>query len=74
MTKPCTKCGRELPATAEYFGPLAKTPVGSEYHVDHVIPLVQGGSNGPENLVISCPLCNVSKGGRLPQEFGNRLC
>ena len=35
--------------------------VGDTYHVDHVIPLSRGGSNGPDNLVITCPDCNLSK-------------
>ena len=38
-----------------------KKRVGKMYHVDHVIPLARGGSNGLENLVIACPACNMSK-------------
>jgi 5-methylcytosine-specific restriction endonuclease McrA len=40
-----------------------------KYHVDHVIPLSKGGSNGPENLVIACPFCNLSKKDKHPMEF-----
>lgn len=47
--------------------------LGGGYHVDHVIPLISGGSNGPENLVVSCPACNLSKGPKHPQEFCGRL-
>lgn len=49
--------------------------VGKKYHADHVIPLVRGGSNGPENIVIACPTCNISKGSKLPSEWegSNRL-
>jgi len=43
--------------------------VGDTYHVDHVIPLDKGGSNGPENIVIACPFCNDSKGAKLPHEW-----
>src|SRR3546814_7366163 len=43
--KKCWYCGTKLTA----------------YHVDHRIPLARGGSNGPENLVIACPACNLSK-------------
>jgi 5-methylcytosine-specific restriction endonuclease McrA len=43
--------------------------VGNVYHVDHVIPLSRGGSNGPENIVIACPHCNLSKSNRLPHEW-----
>jgi 5-methylcytosine-specific restriction endonuclease McrA len=44
-------------------------PVGKTYHVDHVIPLDRGGSNGPDNLVIACAWCNESKNNRLPHEW-----
>lgn len=49
--------------------------VGNDYHVDHVVPLSRGGSNGPENLVIACAPCNLSKSDRLPHEWpqGGRL-
>lgn len=52
-----------------------KATVGDTYHVDHVIPLSRGGSNGPENIVIACQVCNQSKGGKLPHEWpeGGRL-
>jgi 5-methylcytosine-specific restriction endonuclease McrA len=37
----------------------------SGYCVDHVIPLVRGGSNTRFNLVLACPHCNLTrKGGR----------
>jgi 5-methylcytosine-specific restriction endonuclease McrA len=36
------------------------------YHVDHVIPLIRGGSNWPSNLQILCPKCNLSKGAKMP--------
>lgn len=43
--------------------------VGKTYHVDHVIPLAKGGSNGPDNIVIACPQCNQSKNDKLPHEW-----
>lgn len=46
---------------------------GDAYHVDHVTPLAKGGSNGPENLVIACPTCNLSKGGKHVMDFCGRL-
>lgn len=48
-------------------------PVGTDYHADHVIPLARGGTNKPENIVISCPKCNMSKGSKLPHEWNGRL-
>jgi 5-methylcytosine-specific restriction endonuclease McrA len=47
--------------------------VGNKYHVDHRVPLSRGGSNAPENLVVSCPKCNLSKHDRLPHEWCGRL-
>jgi 5-methylcytosine-specific restriction endonuclease McrA len=51
-----------------------RVQVGMAYHVDHVIPLILGGSNGPENLVVACPACNLAKHARNPQEFAGILC
>lgn len=48
----------------------------SGYDIDHVIPLVRGGTNDPSNIVLACPHCNRSKGDKLPHEWleGGRLC
>lgn len=46
------------------------------YHIDHIVPLTRdGSSNGPHNLVIACPRCNLSKGNKLLHEWpkGGRL-
>lgn len=50
-----------------------KVRLGVAYHVDHVIPLCKGGSNGPENIVLACAPCNLSKGQKMPSEFAGRL-
>jgi 5-methylcytosine-specific restriction endonuclease McrA len=47
--------------------------VGKTYHVDHVIPLIKGGTNHPTNIVIACPTCNCSKGPKMPEVFAGRL-
>lgn len=46
-----------------------------KFHVDHVVPISRGGSNDPDNLVITCAFCNQSKHDRLPHEWpeGGRL-
>lgn len=43
------------------------------YHVDHKIALAKNGSNDASNLVISCPVCNLSKKDKSPQEWAGRL-
>ena len=49
--------------------------VGEDYHVDHLVPLSRGGLDIPENIVIACPTCNLSKADKLPHEWadGGRL-
>lgn len=39
------------------------------YHIEHMMPLARGGSNGPENICLSCPRCNLRKGSRTAEEF-----
>lgn len=51
----CNGCGCDLNA--------------SGYHVDHVRPIAKGGSNGPENLQLLCPTCNLSKGTKEMSEW-----
>jgi 5-methylcytosine-specific restriction endonuclease McrA len=47
--------------------------VGRHYQVDHVMPTALGGSNGPENLVISCVACNLAKNAKHPMDWAGRL-
>ena len=48
----------------------------TKYHIEHVIPLSRGGSDHPDNKVLACPSCNLSKHDKLPHEWskGGRLC
>lgn len=39
------------------------------YHVDHIKPVVLGGSNGSDNIQVLCPRCNMSKGGKDPLDW-----
>ena len=43
--------------------PACAVSLKGGYHVDHVVPLGgdRSSSNGPENIVLSCPQCNGSK-------------
>jgi len=36
--------------------------VADVLHVDHVVPIAEGGSNEPHNLVTACAPCNGGKG------------
>jgi 5-methylcytosine-specific restriction endonuclease McrA len=38
-------------------------------HLDHILPLILGGSNDPENLQYLCPPCNLAKGAKHPHDF-----
>jgi 5-methylcytosine-specific restriction endonuclease McrA len=38
-----------------------------------VVPLVLGGGNGPENIVVCCPNCNLKKHSKHPMEFCGRM-
>ena len=40
---------------------------------DHIVPLVQGGTNKWQNLVSACRFCNSAKGGNRPEQVGMSL-
>jgi transcriptional regulator with XRE-family HTH domain len=44
------------------------TPQQSALHVDHKVPINDGGTNALENLVAACAECNLGKGNRAIQE------
>lgn len=52
-----------------YCGRRVGRPPQLRFHIDHFIPLSKGGTNDPENLVLSCQPCNNSKYSKLPWEF-----
>ena len=47
----CQYCGRQPPDVC--------------LNVDHIIPVLEGGSNDPANLTTSCSECNSGKGARM---------
>jgi 5-methylcytosine-specific restriction endonuclease McrA len=55
----CQYCGSHFPTR--------------ELTIDHVVPRVQGGEHGWENLVCACVKCNAKKGGRTPREAHLKL-
>ena len=48
--------------TCQYCG---KKPPEAVLHVDHIVPVAEGGSNDVLNLVTACSDCNLGKGKRL---------
>jgi 5-methylcytosine-specific restriction endonuclease McrA len=40
-----------------------------DMHIDHVMPLSRGGSNAPDNLVLTCQPCNQSKSDKTVAEW-----
>ncbi len=49
----CRVCGKYMPD-------------GVGLHIDHIIPVAQGGKSVPSNLQVLCSKCNGSKGNRIP--------
>jgi len=45
----------------------------SDYHVDHYFPLSKGGEHEESNLVIACPMCNLSKSTKDPEVFEEEI-
>lgn len=41
------------------------TPIDIAHHVDHLYPIVKNGRHAKQNLALSCPFCNGSKGKKL---------
>lgn len=43
--------------------------ISNGFHIDHYNPIYLGGKSNIENLVLSCPSCNISKNKKSPYEF-----
>lgn len=56
--------------TCQYCG---KRSAASQLNLDHVMPRSRGGPTNWENIVCSCRVCNLEKGGRTPAEAGMKL-
>lgn len=51
---------------------LSKKKRPLRYHMDHVTPLSKGGSNGIENIALTCGPCNLRKHNKDPIEWANK--
>lgn len=56
---------RELKDRCNYCG----IPLHGEGQIDHITPLIRGGSNDPENLTLACDRCNKEKHGKTLHEY-----
>lgn len=43
--------------------------LGKRYHVDHIVPLISGGTNDRRNIQITCPSCNLRKNAKDPIDY-----
>ena len=54
---------RRAGSRCEYCG-LAQEGQEAAFHVDHVVPVAQGGPTVAENLALACVSCSLRKGAR----------
>ena len=43
--------------------------LGTDAHIDHILPLSRGGENVDDNAQLLCPYCNLSKGSKTMEEW-----
>ena len=48
-------------------------PLGSNYHLDHIMPLALGGTNTDDNVQLLRAECNLRKGAMHPDEWRKNL-
>lgn len=52
-----------------YCGIRIFMDIPKDVHIDHVMPLSRGGSNNPDNLLLTCQPCNQSKNAKTVAEW-----
>ena len=50
-----------------------RKPMGQAYCVDHIVPLVKGGSNRLSNIQLACRQCNSRKHAKDPLRFAREM-
>ena len=46
--------------------PLCRVSIRKEFHEDHIVPIVLGGTSDIRNIQLLCPPCNLKKGSKDP--------
>lgn len=49
--------------------PCCQQPLGTDFHLDHITPLANGGAHADWNVQLLRAACNIEKGARDPVEF-----
>jgi len=49
--------------------PCCGSPLGTNYHLDHIVPLKLGGPNSDDNMQLLRQQCNNQKGAKHPVDF-----
>lgn len=57
----CASCTKKLSKSGK-----------NKFHVDHIMPLSRGGSNGKENIQCLCPECNLKKHAKDPLDWAKQ--
>lgn len=60
---------QEMLARQDWKCKACKSNVSNGYHIDHIKPLFDSGSNDISNIQILCPTCNMRKGRKPMDEF-----
>ncbi len=60
----CQHCGKQGARTTPTSSVVINPTDNSPFEFDHIIPRARGGTDDPENIVLSCRACNRSRNAR----------